>query len=139
MKKALFILLALFIWVQVFAQNTNCWYSMDYVLMGKKFNKKGLVHVKNKKAYVCFNNGALSFFTEETGLVTFNYLNTWSGVDSSFNNQPKWEGNSLENMPVWLIKMTYNDKIWINNSSGWTVQLMKISHTVNGKRKFKKK
>jgi hypothetical protein len=139
MKKLFTIITILLVSTICFAQNTNCWYSSDYVLMGDKWNKKGLIHSKNKKGYVCFNDNSLSFFTQETGLVTFTYVTTWSGVDSNFHNQVKWEGMSDNSYPAWMIKMTYNDKIWINNNSGWTVQFMKISHTQQGQRKFKTK
>lgn len=139
MKKLFTIITILLMSTICYAQNTNCWYSTEYYLSGK-WVKNEYAHVKNKKGYVCFNDNAISFFTQETGLVTFTYVTTWSGVDSNFHNQVKWEGMSDNSYPAWWIRMTYNDKIWINNTGGkGMVQFMNISHTQYGKRKFKSK
>lgn len=142
MEKILAVILIL-VFFKLEAQTTNCWVSYDYVLMGDRFNKKGLKLVKGVKATFCFNNGAASFYTKETGLITFSYYDTGSGVDSNYHNQVKWEGSSYPNdlgTSEWSIKMTHNNKVWINNNQkGWAVQLQRIYHSENGKVVFTNK
>lgn len=134
MKKAL-LFLTLFVSFLAIAQNTNtnCWQSSDYVLLGNRFNAKGIKKVTGTTVYLCFNDGAASFYTKETGLITFNYKDYWSGIDSANGNKPQWYGQSLPNklgVSEYHIKMTYNHQIHIDaQQQGWSVIFRKISHT----------
>jgi hypothetical protein len=136
MKKIIVILLLVFF--KLGAQNTNCWISYDYVLMGNQFNVKGLKYVKGVKATFCFNESAFSFYTPETGLISFNYRNTGSGIDTTYHNQVWWEGTQ-QGGNDWIVRMTFNHKVWINNNKGWAVQLQGIYHSENGRIVFKGK